>query len=80
MKRLFTSSAFPTLAAVLVSLGAGVLSARAQDIPFSRQGFHAQVDKAQLSVCAADGTKDDKFTPYTDNEALNKLSTKAINN
>ena len=32
MKRLFTSSAFPTLAAVLVSLGAGVLSARAQDI------------------------------------------------
>lgn len=78
MKRLFTFSAFSTFAAILLSLGGSIQNARAQSIPFSRQGFHAQVDKAQLSVCSADGTKDDKFTPYTDNDELNKVSTKAI--
>ncbi|GAB3352057.1 hypothetical protein GCM10027566_10920 [Arachidicoccus ginsenosidivorans] len=79
MKRLFTCSdtTLTLFVATLLSLSA-IHKASAQEIPFSRQGFHAQVDKAQLSVCAADGTKDDKFTPYSDNEALNKLSTKAI--
>lgn len=79
MKRLFTCSGttLTLFVATLLSLSA-MHKASAQEIPFSRQGFHAQVDKAQLSVCAADGTKDDKFTPYSDNEALNKLSTKAI--
>lgn len=77
MKRLFTFSTLSTFAAVLMGLG-GIQTVQAQEIPFSRQGFHAQVDKAQLSVCAADGTKDDTFTPYTDNDELNEVSTKAI--
>ncbi|SEA40425.1 hypothetical protein SAMN05192529_1175 [Arachidicoccus rhizosphaerae] len=88
MKRLLTSScnllakctAMTATAAMSLGLFWGFTASRAsaQEIPFSRQGFHAQVDKAQLSVCAADGTKDDKFTPYPDNPELNKLATKAI--
>jgi len=77
MKRLFTFSTLSTFTAVFFCL-AVTQTTKAQDIPFSRQGFHAQVDKAQLSVCAADGTKDDKFTPYPDNDELNQVSTKAI--
>lgn len=71
---IITSTLFTTF---FIGIG-GIQKAAGQKIPIARQGFHAQVDKAQLSVCAADGTKDDKFTPYTDNNGLNKLSTKAI--
>lgn len=67
-----------TLTGILFLLSSSFNQSQAQDIPFSRQGFHAQVDKAQLSICAADGTKDDSFTPYTDNKELNLVSNKAI--
>ena len=77
MKRLFSLSKWSPLVTLLFCMSTGG-SAFGQKIPFSRQGFHAQVDKAQLSVCAADGTKDDQFTPYSDNDQLNKVSTKAI--
>ncbi|MGF7230208.1 hypothetical protein [Arachidicoccus sp.] len=53
--------------------------AHAQKIPFSRQYSHEQVDRAQLSICGLDGTKDGNFTPYADNAALNKVANNAIN-
>lgn len=74
MKHFIIASSF-----LVIVLGSPYRS-KAQEIPFSRQGFHAQVDKAQLSVCSADGTKDDSFTPYTDNDALNKVANKAVTN
>ncbi|HEY0299189.1 MAG TPA: hypothetical protein VGB84_08225 [Arachidicoccus sp.] len=48
-----------------------------QNIPLSRQAFHDQVYKAQIALQAADGTPDGQFTPYSDNDALNKASNNA---
>ena len=78
MKRIFTHNKTVALLAVFLFAGAGLQRASAQEIPFSRQGFHAQVDKAQISVCAADGSANDSFTPYADNDELNKVANKAI--
>ncbi|WP_162923618.1 hypothetical protein [Arachidicoccus soli] len=68
MKKAFTFSILLTFTSVI---------AFAQNIPFSRQYSHEQVDRAQLSICGLDGTNDGNFTPYTDNNALNKVANKA---
>ncbi|MDE1191979.1 MAG: hypothetical protein PW786_07565 [Arachidicoccus sp.] len=47
------------------------------DIPTARQSFHDRIDKAQLALEAADRTADGQFTPYYDNNELNKASNKA---
>ncbi|ANI88999.1 hypothetical protein A9P82_06635 [Arachidicoccus ginsenosidimutans] len=54
-----------------------VASVNAQNIPFSRQSFHDAVNKAQLTICAADGKTDGEFAPYTDNDKLNKAANNA---
>jgi hypothetical protein len=77
--RKFNTGSVISVVAVPLLLLTGLAQARAQKIPFSRQSFHSKVDQAQLSVCAADGIKDDQFTPYKDNKALNQVATKAIN-
>lgn len=77
MNRFFRYTSYWSSVIAALYLGSG-LKVKAQNIPGSRQSFHTQVDKAQLSVCAADGISDDKFTPYADNDKLNKVSTKAI--
>lgn len=69
MKRLFTSVIFLTGFA-------GIASAQS-NIPLVRQAFHDRVDREQLALESADRTADGHFTPYHDNDALNKAADKA---
>lgn len=69
MKRLFTTAIF--FAGI-----AGMASAQ-DKIPLVRQAFHDRIDRSQLALESADKTADGHFTPYQDNDALNKAADKA---
>ncbi|UAY55834.1 hypothetical protein [Arachidicoccus terrestris] len=72
--QLYTNASIAAIALILACR----TTAMGQKNSFSRERFHIQVDRAQASICAADGTSDGKFTPYPNNDKLNKVSNKAI--
>lgn len=72
MKQFFTTLFF---------VGAFITITTAQNkIPLVRQAFHDRVDRSQLALEAADRTADGHFTPYYDNDALNKAADNAATN